>query len=56
MVNYRLDAMFEIRKYLWEKLRDANIFDPDDYYSDNLNETIVPILPIQQASIPDHPK
>lgn len=49
MVNYRLDAMFEIRKYLWEKLRDANIFDPDDYYSDNLNETIVPILPIQQA-------
>ncbi len=49
MANYRLDAMFELRKYLWEQLRDRNIFDPDDYYSDNLNETIVPILPIQQA-------
>ena len=49
MANYRLDAMFEIRKYLWEKLVDLNIFDPDDYYSDNLNETIIPILPIQQS-------
>ncbi len=42
--------MFEIRKYLWERLVDLNIFDPDEYYSDNLNETITPILPIQQSA------
>lgn len=49
MPNYKLDAMFEIRKFLWEKLKAANIFNPNDYYSDNLDETIIPILPIQQA-------
>lgn len=49
MANYKLDAMFEIRKYIWERLVELNIFDPDDYYSDNLNETITPILPIQQS-------
>ncbi len=49
MANYKSDAMFELRKYLWTKLIDNNIFDPDDYYSDNLGETITPILPIQQS-------
>jgi hypothetical protein len=49
MPNYKLDAMFELRKFLWEKLKAANIFNPNDYYSDNLDETIIPILPIQQA-------
>ncbi|MGA1047099.1 MAG: hypothetical protein ACO3UU_03760 [Minisyncoccia bacterium] len=49
MVNYKLDAMFELRRYLWEKLHSNNIFDKDDYWSDNLNENIVPIIPIQQT-------
>jgi len=49
MPNYKLDAMFELRKFLWEKLKTANIFNPNDYYSDNLDETLIPILPIQQA-------
>jgi hypothetical protein len=49
MPNYKLDAVFELRKFLWEKLKAANIFNPNDYYSDNLDETIIPILPIQQA-------
>ena len=49
MVNYKSDAMFELRKYLWEKLKENNIFDQDDYYSDNLNETIIPVIPVQQA-------
>ena len=48
MANYKLDAMFELRKYLWEKLKDNNIFDEDDYWSDNLNENITPIVPVQQ--------
>jgi hypothetical protein len=50
-VNYKIDAMLELRKYIWTKLQAANIFDPDDYYSDNIGETLVPIIPVQQ--IPD---
>jgi hypothetical protein len=49
MPNYKLDATFELRKFLWNGLKNANIFNPNDYYSDNLDETIIPILPIQQA-------
>jgi len=49
-VNYKLDAMLEIRKFLWSELVDANIFDEDDYYSDNVGSTIVPIIPVQQAA------
>lgn len=48
-VNYKLDATYELRKFLWTKLQAAGIFDPEDYYSDNLQETVVPILPIQQS-------
>lgn len=48
-VNYKLDAMLELRKFLWSKLLTAGIFDNEDYYSDNLGESIVPILPVQQA-------
>ena len=47
--NYKLDAMLELRKYLWEELSSRDIFDADDYWSDNLNENIVPIIPVQQA-------
>jgi len=49
MPNYKLDAMFEIRKFLWDKLKSTNIFNQYEYYSDNLDETIVPIVPVQQA-------
>lgn len=49
MPNYKLDAMFELRKYMWNKMQATGIFDSDDYYADNLNETLIPILPVQQA-------
>jgi len=49
MANYKLDAMLELRKYLWKELYTRNIFDEDDYWSDNLNENIIPIIPVQQA-------
>ena len=52
--NYKLDAMFEIRKYLWENLVEYNIFDEDEYYSDNLSQTIVPIIPVQQSAEMNH--
>lgn len=50
MPNYKLDVMFELRKYLWEELKNENIFDPNEYYSDNLNRAVVPILPVQQTA------
>lgn len=47
-VNYKLDAMFDIRKYLWAELLDKGIFVEEDYYSDNIGETLIPIFPVQQ--------
>lgn len=49
MPNYKLDAMFELRKYLWTKLKSNNIFDENAYYADNLKEALIPIIPVQQA-------
>lgn len=47
--NYKLDSVFELRKFLWNQLVLNNIFDEDDYWSDNLNENIIPIIPVQQT-------
>jgi hypothetical protein len=48
--NYKLDAMLELRKYLWNELSTRGIFDQENYWSDNLNENIIPIIPVQQAA------
>ena len=48
-VNYKLDAMLELRKFLWQEMVARKIFDDEDYWSDNLNENIIPIVPVQQA-------
>jgi hypothetical protein len=45
-----MDAMLELRRFLWSRLTDLEIFDADQYYSDNLAETIVPIIPVQQMA------
>ena len=42
--------MLELRKYLWSQLSSRNIFDENDYWSDNINENIVPIIPVQQIA------
>jgi hypothetical protein len=47
-VDYKADAMLEVRKYLWESLATIGIFDEDNYYSDNIGTTIIPIIPVQQ--------
>jgi len=49
-VDYKLDAMFELRKYLWSRLKEVEVFDETEYYSDNVGETIVPIVPVQQLA------
>ena len=48
--NYKLDAMLELRKFLWNGLSTTGIFDDEDYYCDNLNENIIPIIPVQQVA------
>ena len=54
MTSYSIDAMFELRQYLWQEIIDNNILDPDDYYSDNLGKVISPILPVQQSPDMSH--
>ena len=49
MINYNIDAMYEIRKHLWQELILNKLVDPNSYYSDNLGESIIPIIPVQQA-------
>ena len=48
-INYKIDAMFELRKFLWKELKSSGIFSPSDYYSDNLGREIVPLVPVQQS-------
>jgi hypothetical protein len=48
-VDYKIDAMFELRKFLWKQLKTTGIFDAYDYYSDNLGKEIIPIIPVQQS-------
>ena len=49
MTNYKLDSIYEIRKHLWSELVDKNIFNIEDYFSDNIGQPIIPIIPVQQA-------
>ena len=48
-VDYKIDAIFELRKFLWKELKTTGIFDPYNYYSDNLGMEVNPVIPIQQA-------
>ncbi len=48
MTKYKIDSMYEIRKHLWRELTESGVFDPDDYYSDNIGQEIIPIIPVQQ--------
>jgi hypothetical protein len=53
-VDYKIDAVFELRKFLWSALVDNNIFDPEDYYSDKIGSEIIPIIPVQQEPELNH--
>lgn len=48
--KYVIDAMIELRKFLWNKIVEAQIFDENEYYSDNIGSAIVPIIPVQQSA------
>jgi hypothetical protein len=49
-VDYKADIMLDLRKYLWSQLKANDIFTATDYYSDNIGQEIVPIIPVQQSS------
>lgn len=49
MANYSIDAIYEIRKHLWQELLLNGLLDENSYYSDNLGSSIIPIIPVQQA-------
>jgi hypothetical protein len=49
MTDYKADVMLDLRKYLWSQLKSNNIFTATDYYSDNIGQEIVPIIPVQQS-------
>ena len=48
-VDYKIDAMFELRKFLWNELKEAKMFEASDYYSDSSDTEIIPIIPVQQS-------
>jgi len=49
MTDYKADIMIDLRKYLWNQLTANSIFTATDYYSDNIGQEIVPIIPVQQS-------
>jgi len=48
--DYKIDVMFDLRKHLWANLKSSGLMDGSDYYSDNIDEEIVPIIPVQQLA------
>jgi hypothetical protein len=46
--DYNYDVMLDLRKHLWSQLKSNGLFEASDYYSDNLGEELLPIIPVQQ--------
>ena len=46
--DYNYDVMLDVRKHLWSQLKSNSLFQASDYYSDNLGEELIPIIPVQQ--------
>jgi hypothetical protein len=48
MADYTKIAFSDIRAYLWQKLQDEGILDPNDYWIDKMQAKVNPIIPSQQ--------
>ena len=48
--DYNYDVMLDLRKHLWSQLKSNSLFQASDYYSDNLGEELIPIIPVQQQA------
>ncbi len=49
-VDYTLDAMLELRKFIWSDLLTLDIFDDAQYTTSN-GDVINPIIPVQQSEV-----
>jgi len=49
-VDYTLDAMLELRKFIWSDLLTLDIFDDVQYTTSN-GDVINPIIPVQQSEV-----
>ena len=47
-IDYNIDAMYEIRRHLWEELVLSKLVKSSDYYIENTGSEIIPIIPVQQ--------
>ena len=47
--DYNIDAMYEIRRHLWEELVLSKLVKSSDYYIENTGNEIIPIIPVQQS-------
>ena len=48
MTNYSPLPIFDINKYVWGQLKNNNILSENDYYVDELQTVLTPIVPAQQ--------
>jgi len=48
MTNYNKQTSADIRKYIWDSIKAAEILDENDYYVDNITDPLIPIVPAQQ--------
>lgn len=48
-IDYNIDAMYEIRRHLWEELVLNKLIKSSDYYIENTGNEIIPIIPVQQS-------
>lgn len=55
MSVYSRSAVYDVINYLWENLKESKVLDPTDYYLDDFESSIVPIIPIQdQPELANH--
>lgn len=47
MSIYKKSPAYDVINYLWAKLQEAQVLDATDYYLDDFEDNIVPIIPVQ---------
>jgi len=48
MADYTKFPIFDINGFIWKNLKDKQILDPKKYYVDELETTLIPVVPAQQ--------
>lgn len=48
MADYNISAVGQLRLYIWDKLKEYNILDENDYIADGFDTPLIPIIPSQQ--------